>query len=428
MAWNSRALRRGGADADRPAGWFRPTVVVLVYVLVAGTWILLSGQAVDAVAGEDHDLYTALEVGKGLGFVAVTGVVLLILLRRYTARIESAHAEARRMARFAELSPNPVIEFGPDGSVASANAATRAATGSLGVSIERLLPPDAQDIARRCMATGEHVSGVLHTVAGRSWRWAFFPADPPVSAFCYGYDRTEETRLEVQVQQAARMESVGRLAAGVAHDLNNFLMAIGGFRELARMKLEENHPAQEELAGMRDQIEAARDLVKKLMLIARVRSSAENVTRVDLAGQFEALASTVRHLLPYHVEFEFNVPPGPCTVEVDVRELERALLNLASNAVDAMPSGGRLHLALERAPGGRIAIVVADTGEGIPQDVLPRIFDPFFTTKEEGKGTGLGLASVYSFATRSGGTVEVETHPGKGSKFRLLLPLASGGG
>ncbi len=426
MAWNSGASLREGADADHPAGWFRPRAVVLVYVAVAGAWILLSGRAVDVVAGEDHGLYAALELGKGLGFVGVTGLVLLILLRRYTARLEAAHAEARRMARFAELSPNPVVEFGPDGSVVSVNAATLAVTEALAVPIERLLPPDVTDVIRRCMATGEHVSSVLHTVAGRSWRWAFFPADPPVGAYGYGYDRTEETRLEIQVQQAARMESVGRLASGVAHDLNNFLMAIGGYRALARMKMEESHPAQEELTGMGDQIEAAQDLVKKLMLIARMRTTAESVAKVDLAAQFETLASTVRHLLPYHVQLELNMPPGHYTVEVDVRELEQTLLNLASNAVDAMPLGGTLHLALERAPGGQIAIVVADTGEGIPQDVLPRIFDPFFTTKEEGKGTGLGLASVYSFATHSGGTVEVETQPGQGSTFRLLLPIAGG--
>jgi signal transduction histidine kinase len=427
MAQDSGASRIDGAGADRPAGWIHPTTIVLGYVLVAGAWILLSGKAVDFLAGEDHALYAELEVGKGLGFVAVTGVVLLLLLRRYTARLEAAHAEARRMARFAELSPNPVIEFGPDGSPVSMNAAALAVRESAGLAIERLLPPDTKDIVLRCMATGEHVSSVLHTVAGRSWRWAFFPADPPVSAYGYGYDRTEETRLEIQVQQAARMESVGRLAAGVAHDLNNFLMAIGGFRALARMKLEESHPAQEELVGMGDQIEAAQDLVKKLMLIARMRSADENVTRVDLAAHFPGLVSTVRHLLRYNIKLEVEVPPdGPCLVEVDVRELEQALLNLASNAVDAMPSGGTLRLSLECGQEGQAAIVVADTGEGIPPDVLPRIFDPFFTTKEEGRGTGLGLASVYSFATHSGGTVEVETEPGAGSRFRLLLPLAGG--
>ncbi len=395
------------------------------YMVIAGAWILLSGKAVDMVAGEDHDLYAVFEVAKGLGFVLVTGMILWILLRRYTARLEAAHAEARRMARFAELSPNPVVEFSPDGLVTSMNDAALSASESLGVPIEGLLPPDTPELVRRCIATGEHVSNIVHSVDGQSWRWAFFPTDPPTSAYGYGYDRTEESRLEIQVQQAARMESVGRLAAGVAHDLNNFLMAIGGYRSLARMKLDDGHPAQEELAGMGEQLDAAQELVKKLLLIARMRSTAESVAKVDLGGHFEALASTVRHLLPYHVQLEIDVPPGRHTVEVDLRELEQALLNLASNAVDAMPSGGTLRLALEPAPDGKIAIVVADTGHGIPKDVLPRIFDPFFTTKEEGKGTGLGLASVYSFATHSGGSVEVESQPGHGSRFRLVLPLAS---
>ena len=173
---------------------------------------------------------------------------------------------------------------------------------------------------------------------------------------------------------------------------------------------------------MGEQLEAAQELVKKLMLIARMRTAAEDVARVDLAEHMQSIAATIRHLLPYHIEFEVDVPAVPCLIEVDLRELEQALLNLASNAVDAMTTGGRLRLSVRRAPGGHVAVQVADTGEGIPADVLPRIFDPFFTTKEVGKGTGLGLASVYAFATRNRGSVEVESKPGQGTCFSLLLP------
>ncbi len=111
-------------------------------------------------------------------------------------------------------------------------------------------------------------------------------------------------------------------------------------------------------------------------------------------------------------------------MDLDIRDLEQAVLNLASNAVDAMAGEGVLRIAVHPTSGERIRIQVTDNGHGIPPEILPRIFDPFFTTKEEGKGTGLGLASVYAFATRSGGTVEVESHPGTGTSFTILLPGA----
>jgi signal transduction histidine kinase len=268
------------------------------------------------------------------------------------------------------------------------------------------------------------VSSVLHSVAGRSWRWAFFPAEPPAGAYGYGYDRSEEARLELQVAHAGRMESVGRLAAGVAHDLNNILMAIGGYRALIGLQLPENDPSQEDLRGIQEQLNHAEELVRKLLLVARMRAPAENIAQVDLAEHMPGIATTVRHVLPYYIQMDIDIAPVPLRVEVDIRDLEQAILNLASNAVDATAGEGVLRISVHPADSQRIRVQVTDNGAGIPPEILPRIFDPFFTTKEEGKGTGLGLASVYAFAIRSGGTVEVESHPGAGTSFTILLPRA----
>lgn len=424
MRSKEAATGRSAAESEPGEHWIRPGSIVLGYLVVASAWILLSGKLLDLATGHEHERFAFLEVAKGLGFVAVTGLVLLLLLRRYTDRLNQAHEKARRMARFAELSPNPVVELGADGRVHSANAAAREAAAALGLKVDELLPSDAPELVRRCAESGEHLSGVLHSVAGRSWRWAFFPAEPPAGAYGYGYDRSDEARLELQVEHAGRMESVGRLASGVAHDLNNILMAIGGYRALIGLQLPESDPSQEDLRGIQEQLGHAEELVRKLLLVARMRTTGENVVRVDLAEHMPDIATTVGHVLPYYVQMDLDVAPEPSRVAVDIRDLEQAILNLASNALDAMPGEGVLRIAVRPASGERIRIQVTDNGDGIPPEILPRIFDPFFTTKEEGKGTGLGLASVYAFATRSDGTVEVESHPGAGTSFTILLPRA----
>lgn len=412
---------------DEPTQLLRPGSIAAGYIAAAAAWILLSGSAVDRIVAENHDLYATFERAKGLAFVAVTGLVLWFLLRRYTGQLQRAHEQARRMARFAELSPNPIVEFGAGGAVVTANAAMQRAAGSLGLAVEDLLPATAPELVQGCMDAGGNAPSVLHSAGGKSWRWAFFPVDGSRAAFGYGYDRTPESRLELQVEQAARMESVGRLAAGVAHDLNNILMAIGGLRSLVAMKVPEGDPAHEELDEVRVQLNRAEELVRRLLLVARMRAPADNAARVDLTAELRAIAATVRHLLPYHVQLEVTLPPGPITVDIDVRELEQALLNLATNAVDAMPEGGVLRLAVQETGKGHVRVQVADTGEGIPPEVIPRIFDPFFTTKAEGKGTGLGLASVYAFASRNQGQVEVDSQPGQGACFSLQLPCVAQG-
>lgn len=402
----------------------KPGLIALAYIAFSFTWVTSSTIVLKALLPEGSDAYDEAEQVKGYAFVLVTGGLLYFALRRLVRQAKADYRESQRLAQFAELSPHAVVEIGPDGHVIYANTAARAAATSSDVPIEQFVPTLSGQTEGARLAAGQPVGPLFHTVATREWRWSFFPVTSPNGAYGYGYDRTEEQRLELQVQHAARMESVGRLAAGVTHDMNNILTAIGGHNSLLELSVAADSPAHEEIDGIRQQIKRASELARSLLVVSRRPDAAITPEPFDLVPQFQEMTLTVRHLLPSRITPTFESAPSPLFVCVDKRELERALLNLAANAADAINGPGQVTVRL--LPDGQYVILeVADTGHGIEPDVLPRIFDPFFTTKAEGHGTGLGLASVHAFVTRSNGQINVESTPGAGSTFRIRLPLAT---
>lgn len=293
-----------------------------------------------------------------------------------------------------------------------------------GADIVDLLPSEYATIARDCIASGEARPGITVSRQGQTWEWTIFPVNHPPGAYAFGVDRTEQEQLQLQVQQSARMESVGRMAAGLAHDLNNILTAIGGYAALAEMESPPGSEVAEEVGGIRTEVSRASLLVKKLLSISRMRSPDRNSKRVDVGFHVSQIEGTLRHLVPSRVQLVVDPPPAGAWADVEVAEMEQALLNLVANGVDAIEATGCIAISTDLRP-DEVVVSVRDTGSGIPESVLPRIFEPFFTTKEDGRGTGLGLASAQAFARRSGGRIEVATAQGKGTTISIVLPRLS---
>ncbi|MFN2369857.1 MAG: ATP-binding protein [Candidatus Krumholzibacteriia bacterium] len=245
-------------------------------------------------------------------------------------------------------------------------------------------------------------------------------------------DITDRRRLEEELRQAQKMEAVGKLAGGIAHDFNNLLMAIGGNAELLEAGLGPDAAGTEYLQEIRRGCARAASLVEQLLAFSR--KSLRQPRVVELGGVLVGLERMLARLLGEDIEIVTRLCPDPLPVLVDPHQLEQVVLNLATNARDAMPDGGRLTFATSRAPaapdaapcpdGAWAVLTATDTGAGIAPADLPRVFDPFFTTKEQGRGTGLGLSTVYGIVKQSGGDVTVASEPGRGTTFRVQLPLS----
>jgi PAS domain S-box-containing protein len=247
----------------------------------------------------------------------------------------------------------------------------------------------------------------------------------------------QRTQTEEALNHAQRLESVGQLTGGIAHDFNNLLTVIQG-----NLQVLEDHPAvagdgmapQLVNAAMRASRRGA-ELTGKLLAFSR--RQVLQPTRVDVAGLLESLADMLRRTLDQRIRITVQVAPGCPPVQADPGQLESALLNIAINARDAMPDGGELAFSARRCdtlpaavqaelpdarPGAHVQIAIADTGAGMPEAVKERAFEPFFTTKEAGRGTGLGLSTVYGFAKQSRGAVLLDSVLGAGTTVSLLLP------
>jgi two-component system NtrC family sensor kinase len=238
-------------------------------------------------------------------------------------------------------------------------------------------------------------------------------------------------QVEQALRESQRMEAMGQLTGGVAHDFNNLLMVVNGNLQILRKRLSSSvHDRQ--LDAIRDAIGHGVTLTRHLLAFSR-RSALQPRT-IDLAELVPRLAELLSHSLRENIRLRCHVEPGTRPIRADPAELELALLNIAVNARDAMPGGGLVTIAARNATvndllslagemsGEFVLIAVHDTGEGVPPSILNRVFEPFFTTKPQGKGTGLGLSQVYGFTRQSGGTVTLQSPPGKGTTVTLWLP------
>jgi len=256
----------------------------------------------------------------------------------------------------------------------------------------------------------------------------------PVARLGVARDITERRYLEDQLRQSQKMEGIGRLAAGVAHDFNNLLTAIGGRCYLVLNALTSENPIRREIEIIQDAAERAAKLTHQLLAFSRKQILDPCV--LDLNATVTGIEPLLRRMIREDIEIATALDSAAGRVKADAGQIEQVLLNLAVNASDAMPNGGWLTLATgnvtldeayarthaEVEPGPYVMLSVSDTGHGMTAEVQAHIFEPFFTTKEVGKGTGLGLATVYGIAKQSGGHITVHSEPGHGAVFKLYLP------
>lgn len=248
-------------------------------------------------------------------------------------------------------------------------------------------------------------------------------------------DNSENRRLHEQLQHSAKMEAVGRLAGGVAHDFNNILTAISGWAEILKWRHSDNEAATNIATKIAESSSRAAELTHQLLAFSR--RGKMQLQRFDLRKAVYNVIDLLSHTISANIELKKNLPDDPCLISGDAGLLENAVLNLAVNARDAMPDGGKLTFTIDSRifekeeldasgdyldAGEYYVLSVSDTGEGVSSDLLGHIFEPFFTTKSVGKGTGLGLAAVYGTCKSHYGMVNVHSELGQGATFEMRLP------
>jgi two-component system cell cycle sensor histidine kinase/response regulator CckA len=247
-------------------------------------------------------------------------------------------------------------------------------------------------------------------------------------------DVTHELQLEEQYRQAQKMQVIGQLTAGIAHDFNNLLTAINGFAELAQYGLAADHSLQDPLGRILSAGQRAAQLISQLMVFSRKQVMEPKVLNLNMV--VADMDKMLRRIIGEHITLKTTLAPDLGWVKVDPAQLEQVIVNLAVNARDALPNGG--HLTIETAnvtldedyaashldvlPGEYVQLAVSDDGVGMSDEVKAHIFEPFFTTKEKGKGTGLGLATVFGIVKQGGGHIWFYSEPGHGTSFRIYLP------
>ena len=307
--------------------------------------------------------------------------------------------------------------------------------------VEDLFPTAYRETAMslwgRFLAEGEQHGEVSLLHADGSHRLADYRARAsilPGRHLSVMRDLTERRRLEEQLGQSQKMEAIGRLAGGIAHDFNNMLTAISGYAQLLGSSLEGTDPRQDDVSAIVTAAESAARLTNQLLAFSRRQILQPRV--VAPAEVLTGIAPLIRRLIGEGLELTIEADPETGNVRADPNQLEQVIVNLAVNARDAMPLGGRLTLETRNvtqdesyaeahadvAPGHYVLVAVSDTGVGMDSETIARVFEPFFTTKGPERGSGLGLATVYGIVKQSGGHVWVYSEPGRGTTFKVYLP------
>jgi signal transduction histidine kinase/ActR/RegA family two-component response regulator len=412
---------------------FQGSALLLEHGVVSGVTVAISGQGHSFGVLGAHTTHRRTFTEDEVHFLLSIATVLAMAVER-----QRAEAEMQNLATFAQLNPNPAMELAADGAITYFNDAALKLAFSGGHEHPRaLLPADIRDIVQTCLRTTQSKLRHETSLGSRTLSWSFHPVAASRVVHCYVEDITERLNLEAQFRQAQKMESVGQLAAGVAHDFNNMLTVIQGHAGMLLARRDLPQDSRESAQAVLFAAERAAGLTRQLLMFSR-----KNVMQsalLDLREVVSQLSKMLKRLLGETITLEFQPPEKLPLIQGDVGMLEQVLMNLAVNARDAMPKGGTLTISTnaveidqtyvqshpEARRGQFLSLRVTDTGCGMDATTMSRIFEPFFTTKEVGKGTGLGLATVYGIVKQHEGWIEVASHVGKGTVFALYFPARS---
>jgi len=380
---------------------------------------------------------------------------MMDITHRKAAEAALKESEEKYRALFEE-SKDIVYISSPDGKILDINPAGLLLFGYS--TKEEMLAPDA---SRNLYANPADRESYMHEISGRGFVKDFEKAlitkdgrklrvtDTATvirdsNGSIKGYrgiirDVTHLTELQDSLIQFGKIEAVGRLAGGIAHDFNNLLMAIGSYCEIVLMKLHKNDPLKKEVEQIRAVTDKGADLTRQLLAFSRKQVMAPRI--IPLNQIVSNTENMLRRLIGEDIQLRIVLSDDPGSVNVDPVQVEQIIVNLAVNARDAMPKGGRLvfetanisesdvsaETQMPVKPGPYVMLAVSDSGSGMDRETLEHIFEPFYTTKETGKGTGLGLATVYGIVKQSDGYTTVHSQPGQGSTFRVCFPRVAPG-
>jgi PAS domain S-box-containing protein len=361
-----------------------------------------------------------------------------LIVSRDTSDRKRAEKEIRKLAAFARFNPNPVLEFSADGSLTYFNdSAMNMARTLQKAHPHMILPLNAATIVKRCLATGKNQLHLETTLAGRVLSWSFFPVVGNQVVHCYAEDVTESRHLEASLRQAQKMESIGQLAAGVAHDFNNILTVIQGHANLMLSLPDLDQFLSQSARQIATASERAAGLTRQLLMFSRKQMLQPQL--LDLNDTIQNVNKMLRSMLGERITLKRDLATQLPAVHADPGMIEQVLVNLVVNARDAISQTGTVTIETaslditetyvqqhpNARPGSFVCLKVSDTGHGMDKSILTHIFEPFFTTKEVGRGTGLGLATVYGIVKQHEGWIDVESEVNVGSTFKIFLPVST---
>lgn len=435
--------------------------IVIIYALFGSIWIYCSDTVLNWLV-RDKDIITLLSIFKGLLFIVSTSVLLYFLIARFSAKINKSamalHESEERFRYLVKNSSDSLVIINADGSQKYVSPGAERMTGYPipeleGKTLDTIIHPDDMPniIAAwdEAIAHPDKIVTVQYRHIHKEKQWVFCEAvaqsflnEPAINGVIASVrditDRKlaerETERLHEQLIQAQKMESVGRLAGGVAHDFNNMLSVILGYSELALEQVRKDQPIHPALQGIQQAAQRSANLTKQLLAFARKQTVQPKV--LDLNTAVEGMLTMLQRIIGEDVDLVWLPGNNLGQIKMDPSQIDQILANLCVNSRDAIKGTGRITIETDTVcldaafclehpdavPGEHVLLTVNDNGRGMSHDTLAHLFEPFFTTKKLGAGTGLGLATIYGIVKQNNGFISVRSEPGEGSSFKIYLP------